>query len=119
MARIRSRCSALTSSGTITLARIVGFNDYGCPVRKHLSHSRGQFGGVIASADYGVRADLRSVLNHDFEGILARLLTKLGPNGYIAAHNRLQRSAQGREDISRANHYAADYAKILYDAIIR
>src|SRR5882672_9631500 len=56
------------------------------------------------------------MLNHDVKGIDARILAKLCPDGYISAHNRLQAGANSREDISRANYYSANDAKILGDA---
>src|SRR6185437_9733099 len=100
MERIRSRCSSLIDSGTITLAGIGRLNDYGGTVSQHLGNSGSQLGRVVTGSDYGVGAYFRCVLNHDLKSILARLFAKLGPDRDVAADYGLQRCSQSREDVA-------------------
>ena len=47
---------------------------------------------------------------HQFEGFLARLLAHFFEQGDVAAHERLERCADGSENAARADGDAADEA---------
>src|SRR5262249_13266125 len=82
-----------------------------------LRYALHDFGSVVAHADDGVGAQFGRVLQHEFEGVLARLFAQVGEQRDVAADQRLQSRANGAHDGARAHDDAAYQPEIADDAI--
>src|ERR1043166_7078662 len=101
------------------VAAVGWFGDDCSAIAKNFSDARGNFGGVVADSDDGIRADLGRMLNHDVERVAARLFTHLCPDGDVTPHDLLKRCAERCEHIARSHDDAAYYAQRLRDVKIR
>lgn len=53
--------------------------------------------------------------HHDVKGLFARLFAQLGEEGGFAAHQRLQRAADGAKDRAQAHDNAAYHTQLLHN----
>ena len=101
----------------IPIARVGRFDDGGGPVAEDFRHARGNFRGVIAGADDRIRADFRSMLDHDLESIAACFFAHPGPDCDVAADDLLESSSQRGKDIARTDYDSTDDAQVLRDLL--
>src|SRR5215510_16489615 len=94
-------------------------DDHGRSISQHFGDAVHYLVGVVAGADDGVRPDLGSVLDHDFKGLAARLLTKLREERDVAADECLQGSADRAKDRTRTHCDAAHNAEVAHDTEAR
>jgi len=92
------------------------FHHHRGAVAEHIGYTVHQLGGFVAYVDDGLGADLLALVNHGVKGLFARLFAQFGEEGDFAAHQRLQRAADGARDRSRAHDNAAHHALALHNA---
>ena len=73
------------------------------PIREDLGDPRRDFVGIVANPNDPVRPHLVRVLNHQIEGLLARVLAQLGVEGDVTAEERLDPRADIANDAARAD----------------
>src|SRR5712691_10303451 len=106
-------------SSTVALSGTGRLDDNSGTVGENFGHAGREFGGVVTRSDDSVGADLCCVLDHDLKSIDTSLFTERGPDRDVPADDGLQRSADRRKDVARADDNPADHAEVLHDAIIR
>src|ERR1039458_4641540 len=88
-------------------------------VRQHFGDALHHLGGIVASADHGVGAQLAGVLQHQVESLVAGLLAEIAEYRDVAADDGLQARADGAEDGARADDDSAHHAEVPLDAEAR
>jgi len=88
-------CTVAGRDGGAPSSQLPNSFDLDCSaIGQHFSDALHDFCGVIAHADYSVRAVLGRVLQHKFKRIFTRLFAKICENSDISANNCLQSRAE-------------------------
>src|SRR6266536_2079751 len=106
-------------SSTVALSGTGRLDDNRGAVGENFGHASREFRRVVTRSDDRVGTDLCCVLDHDLKSIDTSLFTERGPDRDVPADNGLQRRADRRKDVARADDNPADHAEVLHDAIIR
>jgi len=86
-------------------------HDDGSAIAQDLRYAAHDLGGIVTNPDHGIGAKFVGVSQHQLEGLGPGLLAKTAEERNVAAHERLEGSADRAENGSRANGYAADDAE--------
>jgi len=93
------------------------FNKHSGSVREYFSHSRHDFGRVVAKTHDGIRAVHRGVLKQEIVSLFSGSFAEVCQDGDVSSHDRLQRGAYIPNDAARTNNDAAYDSKVSNDSI--
>src|ERR1039457_988239 len=85
-------------------------------VGQHFGDTLHDLRGIVTHGDHGVGAERFGVLQHEIEGVVARLLAKFAEERDVAAHDGLQTGADGAHDGARAHYDSSDDAEVALHA---